>query len=191
MIKAEKVSKDYSGRSILNEVSLTVEQGEIYGLVGKNGAGKTTLLNIMSGLIEPTSGRCIINQEEIHKKTIESGVIGYLPDLPSFYDYLTVDEYINFLRSAGKAQGSIISQVNEIISVDREKMIKKLSRGNRQKLGILSALIGNPQVVLLDEPTSALDPIGRKETMEIIRLLKDHGLSVVLSTHILTDLETV
>lgn len=191
MINVENIRKEYSGKIILKDVSFKVDQGEIYGLVGKNGAGKTTLLNIMAGIVTPHSGKCLINGKEINRKTIESSVIGYLPDLPTFFDYLTVEEYIQFLKSAGKGQDAFIAQISERISLDKGKQIKKLSRGNRQKLGILATLIGNPQIILLDEPTSALDPIGRKETMEIIRLLSNNGLSIILSTHILTDLETI
>ncbi len=194
MIQAKDIYKRYGKAEVLNGVNLYVDSGEIYGLVGKNGAGKTTLLNIMSGIIEATAGACILDGHPINKGAFEKGQIGYLPDLPHFYDYLTVSEYLLFLQAAKNRDVAQIKQVQQYmtaLNLDKKAKIKNLSRGNRQKLGILSAMTGNQKVLLLDEPTSALDPLGRKEVMSFIQMLREQGASIIFSTHILADLEMV
>lgn len=192
MIRLEHISKQFSNNIVLDDISLSIPEGEIYGLVGKNGVGKTTLLNIMAGISNPTLGKRWIDDQPIDSLALEKGLIGYLPDLPGFYDMLTVREYLTFLEDGIRANR--ISQTKELIEkfdLNEDEQIKKLSRGSRQKLGIASAIIGSPKILLLDEPTSALDPIGRKDTMNLIRGLKKSGLTIMLSTHILSDLEMV
>ena len=193
MIVAENIRKEFSSSVVLESVSLHVRPGQVYGLVGKNGAGKTTLLNILSGISEASQGVAYINGKPVGKNTLGRGVVGYLPDLPSFFDYLTVKEYLVFLAKGGKNQNRQYNIDAELdrVRLDSKCRIKALSRGNRQKLGILSAVINHPPVVLLDEPTSALDPIGRHEVMDLICSLKRDGAAVILSTHILSDLEYV
>lgn len=194
MIQAKDIHKYYGKTEVLKGVNLTVNSGEIYGLVGKNGAGKTTLLNIMSGIIEATTGACILDGYPLDKGAFEKGQISYLPDLPHFYDYLTVAEYLLFLQAAKKRdamQTNRVQQYIDYLNLDKKAKIKNLSRGNRQKLGILSAMAGNQKVLLLDEPTSALDPLGRKDVMSLIKILKQQGSAIIFSTHILADLQTI
>ncbi|MCQ2493556.1 MAG: ABC transporter ATP-binding protein [Lachnospiraceae bacterium] len=187
MIFLENVKKEFKGNYVLKGINLNIQDGEVYGLVGRNGAGKTTLLNIIAGISQCSEGTCKVNNEKIPE-----GGFSYLPDLPSFYDYLSIEEYVEFLLGTdykGKKEDYI--QALEKLNFKTNAKIKSLSRGNRQKLGIYVATMKNPGIVLLDEPTSALDPVGRREVMELIKQLKNGGTTVILSTHILADLEVV
>ena len=191
MLHIDNVKKEYGQTPILNGVSLHVASGEIYGLVGKNGAGKTTLMNIIAGITQASSGTCRIEGTFSSEYALEKGIIGYLPDLPSFYDYLNVSEYLNFLETDVKKHSINIEKLIARFGVNPKAKIKNLSRGNKQKLGIIAAVMGNPKVLLLDEPVSALDPMGRHDVMLLINELKQAGIAVILSTHILADLEMV
>ena len=186
MILLENVKKEYKGNEVLRGINIKINDGEVYGLVGRNGAGKTTLLNIIAGITNATSGECKVNNE------LCKGGFSYLPDLPSFFDYLTIAEYVEFLLGDNyKGNKEDYFKALEKLNIKTSMKIKSLSRGNRQKLGIYVATMKNPGIVLLDEPTSALDPVGRREVMELIKELKDGGTTVILSTHILSDLEVV
>ena len=190
MIKLKNIYKSYHNDVyVLKDVSLEVKKGEIYGLVGKNGAGKTTLMNIVSGLLKPTSGTC-------HYEDGEKAV-GYLPDIPAFFAYFTAREYLAFLASGTKlsrAEGEErISSLLKLVGLplNDKKKIQTYSRGMLQRLGIAAVLVNDPSVILLDEPTSALDPLGRAELLKIISNLRDQGKAILLSTHILSDMERV
>lgn len=194
MIRVENITKAFGTTAVLKGVSLTVNDGSVYGLIGRNGAGKTTLINIIAGISLPTSGACYINEHKVGKKTLSSGIIGYLTDLPAFFDYLTGEEYLRFLLSAQDHRRTVEERKNELlhlVDLDGKKLIRSMSRGMKQRLGIAAALTNDPNVILLDEPTSALDPFGRKEFMDIVRRLKDRGKCIVLSTHVLADMESV
>lgn len=187
MIFLEDVKKEFKGNYVLKGINLNIKDGEVYGLVGRNGAGKTTLLNIIAGISKCSSGTCKVNNE----LKPDAG-FSYLPDLPSFYDYLSIDEYVEFLLGTDYVgEKADYIKALEKLNFKPSAKIKSLSRGNRQKLGIYVATMKNPGIVLLDEPTSALDPVGRREVMELIKELKDGGTTVILSTHILADLEVV
>lgn len=183
MINLEHIRKRYGDKEVLRDVTVTIEDGTIFGLIGKNGAGKTTLINIIAGILPYNGGTvCVKN------KNGESARIGYLPDLPAFYDYMTAEEYIEFLANDDTVD---ITEVLNRVSLDGKVRISSMSRGMRQRLGIAAMLVGNPDVILLDEPTSALDPSGRADVMEILRMLRDDGKTIILSTHILADMEKV
>lgn len=187
MIFLKNVTKEFKGNYVLKGIDLNIQDGEVYGLVGRNGAGKTTLLNIIAGISKCSSGACEVNNEKN-----PDGGFSYLPDLPSFYDYLSIEEYVEFLLGTDyKGEKADYIKALEKLNFKPSAKIKSLSRGNRQKLGIYVATMKNPGIVLLDEPTSALDPVGRREVMELIKELKDGGTTVILSTHILADLEVV
>lgn len=188
MLEIEEIHKYFGENKVLNGVSFSVDAGQIYGLIGKNGAGKTTLMNIMAGLSAPDTGRCLLAEHSI-TGSVSGASIGYLPDLPAFYDYLTVDEYIDFLLE-GKNK-SRKDNLIEMMDLPHNAKIATMSRGMRQRLGIAAAIINNPDVVLLDEPTSALDPSGRADVMKILLRLKEEGKVIVLSSHILADMERV
>lgn len=181
MIKTSDLVKSFEGHTVLKGVNLDIEAGEIYGLIGKNGAGKTTLFKIIAGLLEYDSGDLVIESED--------NKVGYLPDLPAFYDYLTAKEYIDYLLMSKNSARR--DELLELVNLNSNVRIGKMSRGMRQRLGIAAALVSDPDIILLDEPTSALDPGGRSDVHNILLRLKDKGKTVVLSTHILNDMEKI
>ena len=184
MLQIREVSKAFGEHQVLNKISFSVGEGEIYGLIGKNGAGKTTLMNIISGIMSADSGVCLLGDKKLH-----GGTVGYLPDIPSFFDYLTTREYLNFLLIDSNEKKERCNDLLTLVQLNGTEKINTMSRGMKQRLGIASALVKNPQILLLDEPTSALDPAGRHELMEILNNLKIEGHTIILSTHILADME--
>lgn len=185
MLIVNSIVKSFENHKVLNGVSFSVNNGEIYGLIGKNGAGKTTLMNIIAGISKPDEGNCSIGKEKATDN------IGYLPDIPAFFDYLTAQEYLDFLLMNTDRTNERRTHLLQLVGLRGSEKIKSMSRGMKQRLGVAAALVTDPKVLLLDEPTSALDPQGRHELMEILKQLKVDGRSIVLSTHILADMEKV
>ncbi len=180
----------------VDQLTLTVEEGEIFGFVGPNGAGKTTTIKMLMGLIFPTSGSAWIFDAPI--PTSESKKrIGYLPEHPAYYDFLTGREAVRlFARLSDVPPREIENRCEELLArvglgdaADRQ--IRKYSKGMQQRLGIAQALVSDPAFVVLDEPMSGLDPIGRREMRDLILDLKQRGKTVFFSTHILPDVETL
>ena len=194
LLYVNNVFKSFDGKNILSGVNLHLNKGSVYGLIGKNGVGKTTLMNIIAGLTLASNGECLINGEMSGNETLSKGMVGYLLDVPVFYEFLTAKEFIDFLLLPNHCKQEAIKLREEILKkvmLKPDTKIKSMSRGMRQKLGIACAMITNPDLILLDEPTSALDPQGRAEILNIIKILKDNGKSVLLSSHILSDMEKV
>ena len=187
MIKVVDIVKSFSDHRVLDGVSFSLLEGEIYGLIGKNGVGKTTLMNIMAGLSKPDLGYCLF--KELNSDNNTQIKIGYLPDLPSFYEYLSAGEYLDFLLMGCHADRK--KDLLNMVDLSDDVKISTMSRGMRQRLGIAAAMVSNPDIILLDEPTSALDPSGRAEVMGVLSDLKKKGKSIVLSTHILADMERI
>ena len=181
MLEVKDIYKSYDNLSVLKGVSVTLMPGEIYGLIGRNGAGKTTLLNILSGLLKKDSGEVKYSPDNI--KT------GYLPDNPGLFEYLTAAEYLDFLLRDGDPIRR--NELLKLVDIPGNIKISKMSRGMKQRIGIAAALTDDPDIILLDEPTSALDPQGRMEVMKLLTALKASGKSVILSTHILADMEKI
>jgi ABC-2 type transport system ATP-binding protein len=181
MIKVNNIKKSFTHHEVLKGVNLEIEEGSIYGLIGKNGAGKTTLMNILTGLLEADGGTFSFGTNE--KK------VAYLPDLPAFYDYLNTDEYLDFLLMHKNPVRR--NELLKLVDLPAGAKIKTLSRGMRQRLGIASVLVNDPDVILLDEPTSALDPSGRNDVKNILLGLKEKGKTIILSTHILADMDSI
>ena len=182
MVQVENIQKAFPGKEVLKGVSFQVDEGSIYGLIGKNGAGKTTLMKIMTDLLSADSGH-VYYGEKVGDK------VGYLPDLPSFYEYLTTDEYLDFLlfeKNPIRRQ-----KLLDFVGLAPNLRIKTLSRGMRQRLGLAAVLVGDPRVILLDEPTSALDPAGRNDVKDLLMKLKSEGRTIILSTHILADMDSI
>ena len=198
-LKLVNLTKKFpNGVTAVDNVSLTVPHGSVYGFLGRNGAGKTTTLKMITGLSNPTSGEIYIYGNKVEfGKPLSYKNIGFLPDVPEFYSYMTAREYLFLCGRLHKMKDNEIkNRINDIfnlINFDRTRLRSKIStysRGMKQKLGIAVALLHSPDLILLDEPTSALDPIGRKETMNIINLLKGK-YTILFSSHILSDVERV
>lgn len=193
MIEINKIEKKFANKAVLNGVTLKIEEGLVYGLIGKNGAGKTTLISIITGLSDASAGECLIAGETIKRGKKIKTKIGYLPDLPAFYEYMTTGEFLDFLFGNCEIHEKTKKkkELLKLVGLEDKVKIRTMSRGMRQRLGIAATLVNNPDIIILDEPTSALDPLGRSELMEIISELKKDGKTIILSTHILTDMEKV
>ena len=196
MIKAENLVKRYGSNYALNDVSFEIGEGEIVGLLGPNGAGKSTAMNILTGYLSSTSGAAYINGINILENPIEAKkLIGFLPEQPPVYPDMTVMEYLNFvyeLKSCKiEREGHLASVLASVRLNDvKDRLIKNLSKGYRQRVGIAQALIGDPKVVIFDEPTVGLDPKQILEVRNLLRTLaKKH--TVILSTHILAEVQAV
>ena len=198
MLRVKNLVKKYGNLEVLNDISFEIKKGTIYGFLGPNGAGKTTTMNILSGLIDFNGGEIKLNDMDIKKdKKDFVKKIGYLPQDPVFYGYMSAYEYLNF---AGKINGmpdsTIEKRSDELLNIvglksATKRKIGEYSGGMKQRLGIAASLYKNPEIVFLDEPTSALDPEGRFEILEFIKSLKSKGMTVFLSTHILNDIERI
>ncbi len=190
MLEVKNISKKYGSNQVLKNIDLKIKKGEIFGLVGKNGAGKTTLLSIIAGLCNSTDGSISISNS-LSSNILQKLNVGYLPDVPMFFDFMTVKEYIEFLYIKKPDYHSKAKQLIKLVNLEENTVIKTMSRGMRQRLGMAATLVNEPDVILLDEPSSALDPMGRYELSQILLELKQHGKIIILSTHILTDMETI
>lgn len=197
MIEIHDLVKYYGEKLALDHVSFTVEKGEILGFLGPNGAGKSTTMNIVTGFLSATSGNVSINGYDILEKPQEAkSCIGYLPENPPLYLDMTVLEYLKFVSDLkGVSKSDRIAGLASIMKMVRitdvsERLIKNLSKGYRQRVGIAQAMIGNPDVLILDEPTVGLDP---KQIIEIRNLIKELGRhhTVILSSHILSEVQAV
>jgi ABC-2 type transport system ATP-binding protein len=180
----------------VQDLSLSVNQGEIFGFVGPNGAGKTTTIKMLMGLIFPTRGRAWIFDTPIPSRESKTR-IGYLPEHPAWYEFLTGREALRFFaRLSGLSRAERNPRCEELLELvgltaAGDRQIRKYSKGMQQRLGIAQALLSDPSFVVLDEPMSGLDPIGRREVRDLILDLKRRGKTVFFSTHILPDVETL
>jgi len=197
LIEVKHLTKKYGGHTAVKDLSFTIETGKIYGFLGPNGAGKSTTMNIITGCLAATEGQVLINGHDIFEDPGEAKKhIGYLPELPPVYMEMTPYEYLTFVGEAkGLRKGELLEQIEEamndtqIIDV-QNRLIKNLSKGYRQRVGIAQAIIGNPEIVILDEPTVGLDPL---QIIEIRALIKKLGekRTVILSSHILPEIQAV
>lgn len=196
MIKVQNLVKRYGSNYALNDVSFEIGEGEIVGLLGPNGAGKSTAMNILTGYLSSTSGEVYINGVNILDDPIEAKKnIGFLPEQPPLYPEMTVLEYLNFVYELKGCNLEREPHINEIISVTKltevkDRLIRNLSKGNKQRVGIAQALIGDPKVVIFDEPTIGLDPKQIIAVRNLLRTLARRH-TVVLSTHILAEVQAV
>lgn len=196
MIEVKNLSKSYGTKLAVNDISFSVGEGEILGFLGPNGAGKSTTMNILTGYLSSSGGEVIINGADIlEDPTAAKRSIGYLPELPPLYLDMTVIEYLNFVYDLKKCKLPRRSHLEEICSLVKitdvtRRVIRNLSKGYRQRVGLAQALVGNPRVLILDEPTVGLDP---KQIIEIRTLIKRLGKNhtVILSSHILSEVQAV
>ncbi|MBX3294197.1 MAG: ABC transporter ATP-binding protein [Acidobacteria bacterium] len=204
IVEIEGLSKDYDvgfwrKRKVraLDDLSLNVKPGGIFGFLGGNGAGKTTTIKILMGLIFPTEGSAKILGSPIYDVKMRSR-IGYCPENPYFYDYLTPLELLDYFGQLFGLDAAVRSSRSEqllnavgIEEIAWKRQLRKFSKGMQQRVGLAQALINEPEIVFLDEPMSGLDPVGRREIRELIAGLKAKGTSVFMSTHILSDVEAL
>jgi len=200
MLKIKNVSKDfYIGHKkikAVNNLTLTVNKGEVFGFMGPNGAGKTTTLKLLLGFLLPSNGEILINNLSPSNISTKKH-IGFLPENPFFYKYLTGFEFLFFCGKLFQIPSDIlkkrISKLLKIISLkkDQNTSLRYYSKGMLQRMGIAQSLINNPDLIIFDEPMSGLDPLGRKDVKDIIIDLKNQGKTVFFSTHILEDVEAV
>ncbi|MGN0157028.1 MAG: ABC transporter ATP-binding protein [Lachnospiraceae bacterium] len=197
MIEVNHLTKKYGNHYAVNDLSFTVEKGQIYGFLGPNGAGKSTTMNIITGYLAATSGEIKVNGFDIMKQPEEAKkCIGYLPELPPLYPDMTVSEYLKFVAELKKVKKEErkqqIKEVMEVTHIDdmQNRLIKNLSKGYKQRVGLAQAMIGNPEIIILDEPTVGLDPKQIIEIRDLIKSLKEKH-TVILSSHILSEVSAV
>lgn len=198
MLKIENLCKKFGELSALDNLNMHVDKGELFGFVGPNGAGKTTTLRIVSGLLRATSGEVWVNGMRTSQNTRRlKESIGYVPDSFGMYDNLKVSEYLEFFAAAygiyGKQAASRRDEMLEKVGLlhQREMMVDNLSRGMQQRLCLARALIHRPELLILDEPGSGLDPRTRKAFQELLKELCQEGYTILISSHILTELSDI
>jgi ABC-2 type transport system ATP-binding protein len=198
MIETKNLTKNYGTLTAVDDLSLSIQAGDIFGFIGPNGAGKTTTMRILVTLLEPTRGNAFIDGLDVRKegKKVRRRV-GYMPDFMGVYDDLKVFEYLEFFAAAfgieRKKRKSIVEGVLELtdLQVKQAATVDSLSRGMQQRLGLARVLIHDPKVLILDEPASGLDPRARIEIRELLRELKRMGKTIMISSHILSELEEI
>lgn len=197
MIEVNNLVKRYGDHTAVDHLSFTIEKGKIYGFLGPNGAGKSTTMNMITGYIASTEGTVKIDGHDILEEPEEAKkCIGYLPELPPLYFDMTVLEYMKFAADLKKVpknkKNSMIEEIMEMVNITdmKNRLIKNLSKGYRQRVGLAQAILGYPEVIILDEPTVGLDP---KQIIEIRTLIKELGKkhTVILSSHILSEVSAV
>ena len=197
MIEINHLVKKYGSHVAVDDLSLTVEPGKIYGFLGPNGAGKSTTMNIITGYLAATSGEVKINGFDVLKQPEEAKkCVGYLPELPPLYMDMTVKEYLDFVAELKKLEKSLrAGYVKEAMKITKTeevsgRLIRNLSKGYRQRVGFAQAVLGYPEILILDEPTVGLDP---KQIIEIRDLIKELGKkhTIILSSHILSEISAV
>ena len=197
MIEVSHLTKKYGGHLAVDDVSFTVEDGQIYGLLGPNGAGKSTIMNILTGYLSATSGQVTVAGHPLPEDADEAkACVGYLPEQPPLYPEMTVGEYLNFVAELKKVPRA--QRKEQVLRAARRtglekvlpRLIRSLSKGYKQRVGIAQALLGSPKIIILDEPTVGLDPAQVIEMRKLIRELgKAH--TVILSSHILSEVQAV
>ena len=196
MLSINGLYKSFGDKEVLKGLSFSVPEGSIFGFIGKNGAGKTTAMKAVLGLIKADAGEIFVGGKRVVYGGGEANRgIGYLPDVPEFYSFMTAPEYLAFCGEiSGMNKKDILIKSEELLELvglnGENHRIKGYSRGMKQRLGIASALLGDPKLLICDEPTSALDPIGRKEILDILSSVKERT-TVMFSTHILSDVERI
>lgn len=196
MIEVKNLSKSYGSKLAVDNISFSSGEGEILGFLGPNGAGKSTTMNILTGYLSSSGGQALIDGVDILEDPMTAKKsLGYLPEQPPLYLDMTVDEYLNFVYSLKRCKypkRSHLGEICELVRIEdvRRRVIRNLSKGYRQRVGLAQALVGNPKTLILDEPTVGLDPKQIIEIRELIKRLGKHH-SVILSSHILPEVQAV
>lgn len=191
ILETENLSKQYGEQMAVRNVSLQIERGSIYGLLGPNGAGKSTSLKMLVGLLRPTGGRIILDGRPWQKESLSK--IGSLIESPALYGNLTAEENLLVHTRLLKIPKTKVTEVLETVNLKNtgKKRVSQFSMGMKQRLGIAAALLNDPELLILDEPTNGLDPFGIQELRELIISFSEKGMTVILSSHILSEVAQV
>lgn len=191
ILQTKDLCKVFKGQHAVNNISITVKENSVYGLLGPNGAGKSTMLKMLTGMLRPTSGEIIFDNHPWTRKDLVS--IGALIEAPPLYENLTARENLKVRTTLLGLKDSRIDEVLKIVDLTNtgKKTAGKFSMGMKQRLGIAIALLNNPKLLILDEPTNGLDPIGIQELRELIRSFPKQGITVILSSHILAEVQLI
>lgn len=191
MLRTTELCKSFKGQMAVNKVSLNIEKGKIYGMLGPNGAGKSTTLKMITGILKPTSGEIYFDGKPWNREALSE--IGALIENPPIYDNLSARENLKVRSLLLGVEEKKIDEVLQIVSLTNtgKKKAGQFSLGMKQRLGIAMALLGEPKLLILDEPTNGLDPIGIEELRELIRSFPKQGMTVILSSHILSEVQQI
>ncbi len=196
MLHIRGLHKRFGDKEVLKGLNLSVPEHSVFGFIGKNGAGKTTTMKAVLGLLRTDDGEIMVGGEKVvYGQTSSNRFIGYLPDVPEFYPFMTAPEYLRFCGEiTGGKRSENEKRSKELLELvglgDETHRIRGFSRGMKQRLGIAQALLNRPRLLICDEPTSALDPVGRKEILDILLAVREQT-TVLFSTHILSDVERI
>lgn len=196
ILTIDKVSKSFGEKKVLKDISFSVPEGSIFGFIGQNGAGKTTTMKMILGLLKIDRGEIkVCNEKVSFGQNTTNRYIGYLPDVPEFYDFMTPLEYLVLCGNVtGMSKNEATERGKELLEkvglAEEKRRIRGFSRGMKQRLGVAQALLNSPKLLICDEPTSALDPMGRKELLDILVQAKK-DTTIIFSTHILSDVERI
>ena len=191
ILKTNNLCKDFKKQKAVNNVSITVRENSIYGLLGPNGAGKSTTLKMITGMLRPTSGKVLFNGHEWNRKDLEQ--IGALIETPPLYENLSAVENLEVRAKLLNIPKTRIDKVLKMVDLQNtgRKKAGQFSMGMKQRLGIAIALLNSPKLLILDEPTNGLDPIGIQELRSLIRSFPSKGITVILSSHILSEVQLI
>lgn len=191
ILKTNNLCKDFKKQKAVNNVSITVRENSIYGLLGPNGAGKSTTLKMITGMLRPTSGKVLFNGHEWNRKDLEQ--IGALIETPPLYENLSAVENLEVRAKLLNIPKTRIDKVLKMVGLQNtgRKKAGQFSMGMKQRLGIAIALLNSPKLLILDEPTNGLDPIGIQELRSLIRSFPSKGITVILSSHILSEVQLI
>lgn len=194
MVEVRDLTKNYGNALAVNQLSLTVNRSDIYGFIGPNGAGKSTTFKILATILKPTSGSVKVNGIDISNGDSIRSIIGYMPDMFGVYEDMTVHQYLDFFGAAyyipAATRQKLISDILNLtdLAFKKDALVQSLSRGMQQRLGVARVLIHDPKLLILDEPASGLDPRARVELRELLKELARMGKTILISSHILSEL---
>ncbi|PNZ60860.1 lantibiotic ABC transporter ATP-binding protein [Staphylococcus aureus] len=187
----ENVSKRFKNQDVLKHINITLENNEVYGLLGINGAGKTTLMKIICGILQQDSGEILLDNQPMKRNDLHK--VGSLIETPVTYNHLSAQDNLKIVCLNESVDFSEIKNVLSLVNlnVDKKKKVKDFSLGMKQRLGIAMALIKKPEILVLDEPSNGLDPYGIQELRELLKLLTEQGTSIIISSHILSEIQVL
>jgi len=190
-VQVNGVYKSFGSTIALNGVNLSIDQGEVLGLLGPNGSGKSTLMKIVAGILKPDRGNVQVFGKDVASESVEvKRIIGHVPESPRLYEFLTGMEYLDFIADVhglGKAKGERIAEFLKALDLEgrENELMNSYSHGMKQKIGIIAALLHRPKLLILDEPLNALDPRSARIVKDLVQKLRDSGVPTIFSTHVL------